>query len=121
MWCDGWVATLTSPELAVLGKSAIEITPGTPSLPLLADGSTLYPSEILQPTPRYDTGAFFASAQDPIRKDVLPYTMIAGDPASHYRLNTVGLRRNGTQGQDEAQDQCTNFDHTLSFRSFRVI
>lgn len=34
----------------------------------------------------------------PIRKDVLPYTMIAGDPASHYRLNTVGLRRNGIKG-----------------------
>ena len=26
-----------------------------------------------------------------VRKDVLPYTMIAGDPARHYRLNTVGL------------------------------
>jgi UDP-N-acetylglucosamine acyltransferase len=34
----------------------------------------------------------------PIRKDVLPYTMIAGDPANHYRLNTVGLRRNGIKG-----------------------
>ena len=40
-------------------------------LGVLADGSTIYPSALLQPTPRYDTGAFFATAQDPVRKDVL--------------------------------------------------
>jgi UDP-N-acetylglucosamine acyltransferase len=33
-----------------------------------------------------------------VRKDVLPYTMIAGDPARHYRLNSVGLRRSGIKG-----------------------
>ena len=38
---------------------------------VLADGSTIYPSQLVQPTPRYDTGVFFASAQDPVRKDVL--------------------------------------------------
>jgi hypothetical protein len=40
-------------------------------LGVVADGSAIYPSPLLQPTPRYDTGAFFGSAQDPIRKDVL--------------------------------------------------
>jgi len=30
-----------------------------------------------------------------LRKDVLPFTMIGGEPVRHYRLNTVGLRRNG--------------------------
>jgi hypothetical protein len=40
-------------------------------LSVLADGSTLYPSELLEPTPRYDTGAFFATGQDPCRKDAL--------------------------------------------------
>ena len=40
-------------------------------LGVLADGSTIYPSSLLQPTPRYDTGAFFATGQDPVRKDVL--------------------------------------------------
>ena len=40
-------------------------------LAVLADGSTIYPSGIVQPTPRYDTGVFFASGQDPVRKDVL--------------------------------------------------
>lgn len=38
---------------------------------VLADGSTIYPSDIIQPTPRYDTGVFFDTAQDPVRKDVL--------------------------------------------------
>lgn len=33
-----------------------------------------------------------------IRKDVLPYTMIAGTPPRHFRLNTVGLRRAGIRG-----------------------
>jgi hypothetical protein len=40
-------------------------------LSVLADGSTIYPSDVLQPTPKYDTGAFLASGQDPLRKDVL--------------------------------------------------
>ena len=35
------------------------------------EGSTLYPSDRLQPTPKYDTGVYFASGQDPSRKDVL--------------------------------------------------
>ncbi len=40
-------------------------------LGVLADGSTIYPSALAAPTPRYDTGVFFTSAQDPVRKDVL--------------------------------------------------
>ena len=38
---------------------------------VLADGSTIYPSSVLRPTPRYDTGVFFDTGQDPVRKDVL--------------------------------------------------
>jgi UDP-N-acetylglucosamine acyltransferase len=34
-----------------------------------------------------------------VRKDVLPFSMIAGAPARHYRLNTVGLRRAGIKGE----------------------
>jgi hypothetical protein len=37
----------------------------------VSEGSTLYPSELLQPTPKHDRGIFFAVAQDPMRKDVL--------------------------------------------------
>jgi hypothetical protein len=40
-------------------------------LSVLADGSTIYPSKLLEPTPRYDTGVFFDSGQDLLRKDVL--------------------------------------------------
>ncbi len=32
-------------------------------------------------------------------QDVLPFTMARGNPARHYRLNGVGLRRNGIDGQ----------------------
>ncbi|HIQ21388.1 MAG TPA: hypothetical protein EYH34_09175 [Planctomycetes bacterium] len=38
-------------------------------LAVLADGSTIYPSQLLEPTPRYDTGVFLDEAQDPVRKD----------------------------------------------------
>lgn len=31
----------------------------------------------------------------PLRKDVLPYMLVGGEPVRHYRLNTVGLRRSG--------------------------
>ena len=34
-----------------------------------------------------------------VRKDVLPFTMLGGSPARHYRLNTIGLRRNGISGE----------------------
>ncbi len=40
-------------------------------LSVLADGSTIYPSELVSPTPRYDTGSFFDTGQDPVRKDAL--------------------------------------------------
>jgi len=34
-----------------------------------------------------------------VRQDVLPYCMVAGTPVRHYRLNTIGLRRNGITGE----------------------
>ena len=45
-------------------------------------------------------GAFsMVAAYVAIRKDVLPFSLIGGQPLRHYRLNTVGLRRNGITGQ----------------------
>jgi Glycosyl hydrolase-like 10 len=38
---------------------------------VLAEGSTIYPSKLLEPTDRFDSGAFFDLGQDPTRKDVL--------------------------------------------------
>ena len=37
----------------------------------VSEGSSLYPSRLLQPTPKHDRGVFFASGQDAVRKDVL--------------------------------------------------
>ncbi|MGH8502193.1 MAG: acyl-ACP--UDP-N-acetylglucosamine O-acyltransferase [Gammaproteobacteria bacterium] len=34
-----------------------------------------------------------------VRKDVLPFSLVAGEPARHYRLNTVGLRRAGVTSE----------------------
>jgi UDP-N-acetylglucosamine acyltransferase len=44
-------------------------------------------------------GAFcMVAACTPLRKDALPYTIIGGTPVRHYRLNAVGLKRNGITG-----------------------
>ena len=34
-----------------------------------------------------------------VRQDVIPFTMLGGEPVRHYRLNTVGLRRAGIKGE----------------------
>lgn len=49
---------------------------------VLADGSSIYPSEQLQPTPRYDTGMFFDLGLDPVRKDVLELLLQLTDRAA---------------------------------------
>ncbi len=35
----------------------------------------------------------------PVRKDVMPFCLLGGDPVRHYRLNTIGLRRAGIKGE----------------------
>lgn len=42
---------------------------------VVADGSALYPSQLLQATPRFDSGIFFSSGQDLRRKDVVELLM----------------------------------------------
>lgn len=34
-----------------------------------------------------------------LRKDALPYSLIGGEPVRHYRLNRIGLKRNGISGE----------------------
>ncbi|MEZ6098720.1 MAG: hypothetical protein R3E01_07100 [Pirellulaceae bacterium] len=41
------------------------------ALTVYGAGSTLYPSALLEPTPRFDTGAYFNTGQDVVRKDVV--------------------------------------------------
>ncbi len=40
-------------------------------LTAMADSSTIYPTQAATSTPRYDTGTYLTTGQDPIRKDVL--------------------------------------------------
>ena len=77
---------------------------------VLADGSALYPSDLLEATPRYDTGVFFASAQDPLRKDVLEMLLRLLDredlqliPAVELAAPLPALEALGRRGPDERQ------------------
>lgn len=38
---------------------------------VVSEGCTLFPTDLLASTPRYDTGLFFADGRDPIKKDIL--------------------------------------------------
>lgn len=54
----------------------------------------------------------------PLRKDALPYMMIGGTPVRHYRLNAIGLKRNGVAGEryralEQAMRALRNGDKTL--------
>ncbi len=44
-------------------------------LVVMSDGSALYPSALIQPTPRHDNGVLASSCVDPIRKDVVELLM----------------------------------------------
>ena len=44
---------------------------GGQMLAVMADGSSIYPSSLIDATPRYDSGTQFETGQDPLRKDVL--------------------------------------------------
>ncbi len=66
---DDWTtfyqsATRTADYLEYAGFNALVLT-------VAGEGSSLYPSNVLDPTPRHDTGVFFNTALDPVRKDVL--------------------------------------------------
>ncbi|MDO4586112.1 MAG: hypothetical protein Q4C95_02325 [Planctomycetia bacterium] len=40
-------------------------------LSAIADGSSLYPSSLLNPSPKFDSGIFLKNGEDPVRKDIL--------------------------------------------------
>ena len=56
-----------------------------------ADGSALYPSSTLMPSPRYDTGMLAASGQDPVRKDVLEMLLRVCDREGIRAIATMQL------------------------------
>ena len=45
------------------------------------EGGALYPSKFLAATPKYDSGTFFSSGQDPLQKDVLELILRLADRA----------------------------------------
>jgi hypothetical protein len=79
-------------------------------LSVAADGSAIYPSQVLEPTPRYDTGVFFASGQDPMPKDVLEMLLRLMDrehlqlvPAIEFATPLPALEAIRRRGGAEAQ------------------
>ena len=85
-------------------------------LSVAADGSAIYPSQVLEPTPRYDTGVFFASGQDPMPKDVLEMLLRLMDrenlqliPALEFATPLPALeairRRGGSRGPRAGVDR----------------
>lgn len=75
---------------------------------VLCDGSGIYPSEVFDPTPRYDKGVFFNSGQDPYRKDVLELLHRLFDrenlrliPALEFDAPIPGLEEIIRRGGDE--------------------
>jgi hypothetical protein len=82
----------------------------TAILSVLRDGGALYPSELVDATPRYDTGTFFASGQDPVQKDVLEMLFRLFDreglrlmPAVHLTCPLPELERLIRAGGPQAQ------------------
>ena len=58
-------------------------------LNVACEGSAVYPSRKLGANPRYDTGLFFESGQDPLRKDVLELVLRMCDRAGIQVVPTV--------------------------------
>lgn len=56
-----------------------------------ADGSGLYPSRVINPSPRYDTGLLASSGQDPTRKDVLEMLLRVFDREGIRVVPTIQL------------------------------
>lgn len=75
----------------------------------LCEGSTLFPSQALKPTPKYDNGVFFTTGQDPVRKDILEMMLRVFDreglqlvPALHLACPLVELETLRRQSRADA-------------------
>ncbi len=82
-WLTFWQATRRMVEtLRYTGYNALVVN-------VAAEGTTLYPSQRWQPTPKADMGTFFESGQDPLRKDVLEVLFRLCDRAGVRVIPTV--------------------------------
>ncbi len=65
---------------------------------IVGDRANLGSGSLLHQFCRVGSYAMFGAASA-ANQDVLPFAMARGNPARHYRLNTVGLRRAGFDGE----------------------
>jgi len=72
------------------------------------EGSSLYPSRLLEPTPKYDSGVFLTNGADPVRKDVLEMLLRLFDreglvliPAIQFATPLPELERLRREGGEE--------------------
>jgi UDP-N-acetylglucosamine acyltransferase len=63
----------------------------------IGDDAVLGAGASLHQFVRVGRGAMLGAVSG-FNRDVLPYAMARGNPARHYRLNAVGLRRRGVTG-----------------------
>lgn len=91
-----------------------------------ADGSSLYPSRLLNPSPRYDNGLLAANGQDPLRKDVVEMLLRVFDREGIRVIPSVQLAaplpRLEAQRQAantiETGVECVDYDgRTFSFKA----
>ncbi len=82
---------------------------GGQMLSVMADGSTIYPSALLEPTSRYDSGMFFELGQDPVRKDGLELALRLFDreglkliPTLQFAAPLPELEARLREGSDDA-------------------
>ena len=64
---------------------------------LIGDRANVGSSSLLHQFCRVGPHAMFGAASA-ANQDVLPFAMARGNPAKHYRLNSVGLKRSGIEG-----------------------
>lgn len=73
-----------------------------------SEGSAIYPSDLLRPSPKYDSGVFLSAGQDPVRKDVLELLFRVFDreglklvPAVHFATPLPELEQLKRESQPE--------------------
>lgn len=64
----------------------------------VGDRAVIGAGSVLHQFCRVGTMAMYGAASAS-NQDILPFAMARGNPARHYRLNAVGLRRNGIEGE----------------------
>jgi len=64
----------------------------------VGDRAVIGAGSVLHQFCRVGTLAMYGAASAS-NQDILPFSMARGNPARHYRLNAVGLRRNGIEGE----------------------